>query len=204
MSSGNPPNPYGYEPQASQADAPVNPFAPTSQLGESIVAVDSDAHQIRRQHIAHEASIKSIGVLYFLGAIVFIPMGAFAAAGTFMARGGPAPIELGVIGLVYLGLGVLWIWLGLGLRRLSPAARIVASIFSALGLLGFPVGTIINGYILYLLLSAKGRTIFAPEYQEVIRLTPDVKYHTSKVVIALLIIIVLLMIFGVGALFVGG
>jgi hypothetical protein len=53
---------------------------------------------------------------------------------------------------------------------------------SAIGLIGFPIGTIINGYILYLLVSKKGSTIFSPEYKEIIALTPGVKYKTSVVV----------------------
>jgi hypothetical protein len=47
-------------------------------------------------------------------------------------------------------------------------------VLSGIGLLGFPIGTLINGYILYLFLSKKGRTVFAPEYQEVIEATPHV------------------------------
>lgn len=40
------------------------------------------------------------------------------------------------------------IWLNRALKKGAPAAWIVQIIFSALGLLGFPLGTIIHGYIL--------------------------------------------------------
>ena len=60
------------------------------------------------------------------------------------------------------------------------------------GLLGFPIGTLINAYILYLFLSKKGRTIYSPEYQEVIAATPHVKYRTSIVVWILLALVVVL------------
>ena len=43
---------------------------------------------------------------------------------------------------------------------------------------GFPIGTLINGYVLYLLLSQKGRTIFTDAYRRVVTETPHVKYRT--------------------------
>jgi hypothetical protein len=65
---------------------------------------------------------------------------------------------------------------------LKPWVRIPAIILAALGLLGFPVGTIINGYVLYLLLCARGRYILTPEYEEIRKATPHVHYRTSVVV----------------------
>jgi hypothetical protein len=69
-------------------------------------------------------------------------------------------------------------------------------VLSGLGLLGFPIGTAINAYILYLFLSKKGRTIFAPEYQAVIAATPEVKYRTSILVWIFLALLVALLAFG--------
>ena len=65
---------------------------------------------------------------------------------------------------------------------------------SAIGLIGFPVGTLINAYVLYLLLSKKGRTIFTPAYLDVIAATPHVKYRTSIIVWIFLALIVVVML----------
>jgi hypothetical protein len=64
----------------------------------------------------------------------------------------------------------------------EPSARVAAIVFAGIGLLGFPIGTLINGYILYLLLSQKGRRIFQPDYAHIVAATPEVKYRTSIVV----------------------
>jgi len=69
-----------------------------------------------------------------------------------------------------------------GVRKLLPWARTTASVLAGIGLLGFPLGTLINAYILYLLLSKKGKRIFEADYKAIIDATPHVKYRTSIVV----------------------
>lgn len=52
---------------------------------------------------------------------------------------------------VSLFLGIIWvaaIWLNRAMKKGSPAAWTAQIIFSAIGLLGFPIGTAINIYIL--------------------------------------------------------
>ena len=96
--------------------------------------------------------------------------------------------------LVFLVIGIAQMFAGWGVRAFRKWGRIVGCVLSALGLLGFPIGTIINGYILYLFLSKKGSTIFAPEYQEIVAATPHIKYRTSILVwifLALLVVLVL-------------
>jgi hypothetical protein len=58
---------------------------------------------------------------------------------------------------------------------------------------------LINGYILYLVFSEKGRRVFSPEYQEIIRQTPHVKYQTSiivKIFVGLLLGVLLFILAG--------
>jgi hypothetical protein len=55
-----------------------------------------------------------------------------------------------------------------GLRTLRPGVRTPTIILAVLGLLGFPLGTLINGYILWLVLSKKGQFIFSPEYPAIV------------------------------------
>lgn len=143
------------------------------------------AEQIRNDHIKHEASVKSVGFLYFLAAAFLI----LAGAGGLITRDGPSII----VGLVFVGLGILQIWVGSGLRQLKSWARIPTAVLSGIGLLGFPLGTLINGYILYLVLCQKGRTVFSDEYKRVIEQTPHIKYKTSIVVWIFLGLLLLLL-----------
>jgi len=166
----------------------ANPYAPPKARVEDIVQASSEAETIRREHIKHEASIRSIGVLYYLSSGVLL----LAALGSVVGGSisGLSP-ELNVIlGGVYLVFGVLMIFVGRGIRTLRPWARGVSIGLSGLGLLGFPAGTLINGYILYLLLSKKGQRIFAPDYPDIVAATPEVKYRTSILVWVVLVLLV--------------
>jgi len=169
------------------------------RIMEGKAVVSPAAEEMRKSHLSHEASVKSIGFLYFLGgaAITFaaIAMMIGAVAGRNQAG---APIVIGV-GLLLLALAAGQIIVGYGLRRLQPWARIPTGILSGIGVLGFPLGTIINGYILYLVFSKKGSTVFSPEYQDVIRQTPHIKYKTSIVVWIVLGLVLLLIIAGISA-----
>ncbi|PAW69614.1 MAG: hypothetical protein B9S38_09450 [Verrucomicrobiia bacterium Tous-C4TDCM] len=73
---------------------------------------------------------------------------------------------------------------------------------AGISLIGFPIGTLIGAYILYLLLGAKGKMVFSPEYQAVIAQTPHIRYRTSKVVWILLGLVLLIIVFGLVALFI--
>src|SRR4030095_8127226 len=96
------------------------------------------------------------------------------------------------------------LWVGTGLRRLRRWARIPTGILSGIGLLGFPIGTIINGYILYLIFSQKGKVVFSDEYRAVIEQTPHIKYRTSIVVWIVLGLLLLLIAAGIIAAVIGG
>jgi hypothetical protein len=160
----------------------------------------SAAEDIRNEHIKHEASVKSVGVLYFIGAFFMVLLGGMI----LIAPSGPAGVETVMAGVIIVCAAALQFALGMALRRLKRWARIVAGVFSGIGLLGFPLGTIINGFILYLLFSKKGKTVFSPEYQEVIAQTPHIKYRTSIIVWIALGILLLLVLFGVVGIFLGG
>ena len=90
-------------------------------------------------------------------------------------------------------------YVGFGLRKLDPVAKRIAVVFSVIGLLGIPIGTLISGYILWLLLSEKGVYVFSPEYKTVVENTPHIKYKTSAIVIVLLVIVIALVALAVGA-----
>jgi hypothetical protein len=172
-----------------------NPFAAPESLDHAKDSMGTDAERIRSALIGHEASIQSIGFLYILGSIFAVLFGIVVtlSASQAMAVGRPATelsIALGTAAFFLgIGLGIV----GFGLRHLKSWARIPVGVISGLGLIAVPIGTIINGYFLYLIFSEKGNRVFSPEYQEIIRQTPHIKYRTSiitKILLVLLLIFV--------------
>lgn len=91
-------------------------------------------------------------------------------------------------------ISVLYVFIARGLWQLRPWARIVATVLSAIGLIGFPLGTIISAYFLYLLQSKKAAMVFSEDYKRVIAATPHVKYKTSLIAWVLLGLLVALVI----------
>ncbi len=164
----------------------TNPYqAPAADLDD--VADRSDTAQltaelVRRDHIQHEASLKAVGLLFWLS-------GAMAGAAGFLQAG--QPLWMAVLLLLAAG----YIITGTGLRKLRSNARLPATLLATLGLLGFPVGTVVNAYILYLLHSHRGQRIFAEDYAQIIALTPHIKYKTSKIVWFFVGLLVLLVLF---------
>jgi len=165
----------------------TNPYTPpTAEL-----AVDNDETQrreaIRREHLNHEASVKSVGMLYYLSAVVM-----FFVAVSILVAGIEQNQALEVVfAIVYLVLAFLFAPIGRGLRKLRSWVKIPVTILSAIGLIGFPVGTIINGYIIYLVWSKKGGMVFSTPYHEIVEQTPHIKYRTSIVVWLLLALILI-------------
>lgn len=150
---------------------------------------------IREEHIKHEASLRSVGMLYYIGAFFIIIGGIRVIAGTAVSVGsdsGNTSFMIGMV-MVYLVLGVLFALIGRGFRQLRRWVRIPGGILSVLGLIQIPIGTIINSYVLYLMFSGKGNVVFSPEYQEIREAIPEVKYKTSMIVWVFLVILVVLL-----------
>jgi hypothetical protein len=166
----------------------ANPYAPPRAHVDDVGQSNSEAEEIRREHIKHETSVRSIGLLYYLsgGVMTVLGIGMLAT----LARSFD-PFTVGMLA-AYLGIGVLMLFVAHGVRKLAPWARTASTVLAILGLLGFPVGTLINAYILYLLHSKKGKRIFEEDYKDIIEATPHVKYRTSIVVWIVLGILVLL------------
>ncbi len=156
-------------------------------LRESVPAVSGNAEDIRRTHLRHEASVRAVGSFYFLSGVAMLI--------ALRARGEGGARLISALGLsatlVYVALAALIIWLGRGLQRLSPLARIVAVVLSGIGLIVVPGGgTLIGGYVLWLLLSAKGKSVFSAHYRQIVAETPHIKHRTlwwASVLVALLV-----------------
>jgi len=142
---------------------------------------------LRQAHIKHEASVKSIGLLYYLGGTALALMGVAQVASVFDGKADPTPLILAVF---FFAFAAAQFVAGVGVRRLQAWARIPVGIISGIGLLGIPIGTLVNGYILYLVFSKKGAMLFTPEYHEAIARTPHIRYRTSIVVWILLVLVI--------------
>jgi hypothetical protein len=160
-----------------------NPYAAPTQSSTVLDFANENSEAVRRQYLNHEMSIKSVGALYFIGSILLISIGVSSLASE-------SPV-----GLILIVLAIGQFCVGIELRKLRKVAKIPVGILSGIGLLGFPLGTIINGYILYLVFSEKGNFVFSDEYQQIIAETPYVKKKTSPIVVAFLIILVALLLF---------
>lgn len=133
------------------------------------------ASKVRQHHLNHESALKSVGLLYYFFAGVLL----VAAPATELIN--LTPFGRIIAPAILAGLGLVLFWVGRGLQRLERWAKAPAGILSSLGLLGFPVWTMVNGYILYLLFSAKGTMVFSEEYRQVITDTPDMTSRSSLV-----------------------
>ncbi|YCM42193.1 hypothetical protein V2O64_12855 [Verrucomicrobiaceae bacterium 227] len=170
-----------------------NPYAPPAV--ENLLAEDTAEEAIRRAHIKHETSIKSIGLLNYLG-VFFVVLGLFSSSGPGPANG---PEEIGYL-LGSLLVPVILLLAGYSIRRLGRTGQILNIIIYGLTLIIFPVGTIIGLFALYILLSKKGRTIFSAPYKEIIKNTPHIRYQkakTSKTAWVVLVIFLLFIILGI-------
>ena len=104
--------------------------------------LDETAEMIRREHINHEASVMSVGVLYYFGAVIGFVISCFAFA-TGISEGRVETILWSSFLIVLCVAQGVTAW---GLRRLLGWARIPTIVISGIGLLGFPLGTLVNGY----------------------------------------------------------
>lgn len=168
------------------------------KMREGVVS-DTEYERIRKEHIKHEASVKSVGFLYFLGAGFLALMGVIALLATTGTSANRPEFGM-TMGVMFIAVAGVQVWAGFGLRQLKSWARIPAGVLSGLGLLAFPLGTLINGYILYLLFCKKGTMVFSEQYQQVIAETPHIKYRTSIVVwvlVGLLVVLLAIIMFAV-------
>ncbi|MES2594632.1 MAG: hypothetical protein V4662_04825 [Verrucomicrobiota bacterium] len=164
----------------------TNPYAPpqVAELSSGRAGM-SEAEAIRRDHLQIEATIKTAGTLHYIGMVLFGGLGLVMFA------------EGGALGLAFLLVGSTMGIVGYDLRHLNAGARWPALIISSIGLLIFPVGTIINGVILANLMNAKARTVFTSDYKVIIAATPHVDHGLSRLAILTLVLVGLIVIVAV-------
>ncbi|MEZ6117950.1 MAG: hypothetical protein R3C28_15455 [Pirellulaceae bacterium] len=177
-----------------------NPFA--SPMVDDIVEanfIDAPDEQVRRDHIRHEKSIKTIGGLYILGASLLLLVLVLTVR-EFVSRvtqGNLRPPEAG-FAVFLVAIGVLQFAVGVGLWKLQNWARYPGALFSAFSMISVPFGTILGGYFLYLLLSRKGAYVCSDEYKRIMAVTPHVKVTTSKVLLTVLFVLLAILVTIIG------
>lgn len=211
----------------SPAEESPNPYAPPRAEPEAPLFVLGDdlpeAEAIRGLHLSHEASIRSLGSLHYLGA-GFGVIGCLALGAVAFGGGMRMPPLLGAAVIaVYAIVAVVNAALGYGLRSLQSWARWTETTFSALGIafsalctvaglaMGILPGVVFyvfcvffQSYILYLLVSRKGSVVFSEQYKEIIRRTPYLKYQTTLIVkVAVVILVSLVALSAMSALMFG-
>lgn len=169
----------------------TNPYAPpqVTELSASRPG-NAEAEAIRQEHIKTEATVKSVGTLFYLGMVLWGMLGVTIVIGFIRKTDQSIFLEGNVILVVAMIQGIL----AYGLRRLRSWARWPSVALSIIGLLGFPLGTIISIMILLNLIGAKASMVFSPQYKDIIAATPHVKYKSSVVPIILLVILLLILI----------
>jgi hypothetical protein len=153
----------------------------------------AEAEQIRQELLEHEGELRFFGLFYLFGGIIGAVASLSMAIG--MVTGQLGTTELGLVPwiviLAFFGVGsLLYLRLGIGLIRLDRRVRLLAILMAAVGLFGFPVGTLINGYFLYLLLGEKGRRVLSPEYRAVIAATQHLRRKAPWLLGCVLIVVV--------------
>ena len=139
------------------------------------LSVDREGFALLR----HETAVRSISALYFFAALFLVLIS------VPLILQAPHRASLRVAGLVYMLLGGGVVVVGVGIRGLQRWVRVPVGVLSGLGLLAVPIGTLLNGYALYLVFGRKGRVVFSPDYQEIVERTPHLRQRTSPLVIAL-------------------
>src|SRR5262245_38527574 len=101
----------------------MNPYAaPKAVVADVGSAAHPQAEAVRREHINHEASIKAVGTLYYIGGFLGA-LGALVMLFPLFA----AATDKGVVGIAIVGLlatiSAVYIVVGRGLRSLHVRAR---------------------------------------------------------------------------------
>ncbi len=169
----------------------INPYAaPQSQ----VLQATTQDEIVRREYINTEASIKSVGLLYYLGALALIIVGVILCTNNHAGIDISALLPGGL--LLFLGIGIGFV--AHGLRRLQSWARyptiVLSSIAVLIGLIKLSGGIVIHIYILAKLLGKQAPFVMTPEYQRIIAATPHVKRKTSIVVKVLLVLLLIILI----------
>lgn len=121
------------------------PFAPTPVLrGDTQEVSAGDWSQV-------PPAVKDARLLNILGAILFLLITAFLVPSLFQASRSNAPEGFGVAAgmvMLYGGIGAICVYQAIAIRKGIPGAWRQQAVLSILGLINFPLGTLLNGLLL--------------------------------------------------------
>lgn len=175
---------------------------PTGAPWPYTAAPRAELETMRREHVITEAHIRGVGSLALFG-------GTISLFGTLAVAATPGMQEITSVGATAVGLlsGVAYLIAGIRLRRLDPRGRALytgLAVFGALwSLIRAPTTEMpgyspmmlaasfaVGGLLLWLLWSARARTVFSRHYREVvIPATPGVRYRSGLVTILLILVL---------------
>ncbi|MCD6171160.1 MAG: hypothetical protein J7J36_01905 [Thermoplasmata archaeon] len=104
-----------------------------------------------------------LSVLYIIEGLIGIAMGAVMWGGSSALGFGLAKSLGAAIGAVVIIIGLIDFLIGYGLWTLKPWARMAAIIFAIIGLINFPIGTIISIIVLWYLFKPEIKEAFAKQ-----------------------------------------
>lgn len=146
---------------------------------------------IRREHVAQEASLKSMGILCMLNAIfaTFFLLGTMpGVTGTFQTVS-----RLDVLVWCLLAVyGPFKLYVGYSLYRLNPKVRTTAITLFVIGSLIPPI-CFLDWLFLYTLLTRKTRRVLSEDYASIIRATPGIRYRAPMFRRMILMIVILVL-----------
>lgn len=188
-------------PYQAPASLPSDAESPVSR--GLFTPADAGAHAIRGEYLAHEATVRTIGLLMYLKAAVgalgvaVLMISARGVEGILAQAGATTVSASGLKAVLFVSgtFGTLIYWiLGAQLRALKNWARWIVVVLNGFLIFGqgATIGTLfqrgvtasvvlacvsmaVNLYIVYTLLVAEDGTVFSREYQSTISLTPSMK-----------------------------
>ncbi len=149
-------------------------------------AIDPSA--VRAAHLHHETTVLMMGRLYYVAAACLLIT---AITIVVMRQNGEGLRIASFFGMLAAGHA----FAANMLLKLDARARFSASVMALVGLFAIPIGTILCGYLLYLVHSAKGRMILSPEYRDIVAKTPEFKCRVTNAGFALASALVVVAIF---------
>ncbi len=132
---------------------------------------------LRQRHLIWEKCIRSIGILFYLPAVLLLHRAAMVLTGQAPETPKPAGLFMAVFALIF-------VIAGYGFRRLDPVFRYRGGVLAGLSLLlfavpkfglFFPAGIAICAYVLFLIFGPPGRKIYSADYQRAIAATPHIQ-----------------------------
>lgn len=132
-----------------------------------------DGH-VREANLKYERRIRTAAAMYYFVSGLFV----------FVAFGAVVNGKFGALLMLPLAAGIFIA--AREIFRLRKRAKLAAGIVSGVGLLMFPIGTVIHAIVLYLVFCKDGRRVLSDEHGGVIERTPEIKCPISWIGAALL------------------